>query len=232
MRLRHAMVIPMVTALYGCGAHQKSEHKFQEGIQAPIGAIIAVQEDGSFNATGGLDELRVVKGVPSQKSAEQIQEQELPELYKQAQKPDQVLTQEQVVVSQTEVRGWFHYRQCPGQLIRLAVDVQQEPVILDSCQAYHQYQPVYLLRGHAHRFFFHRAYRLNNVTYYYYLNQVPMQQAEIKQIEQATASQDQSVTQAQEMKQKPEPKQIEQKPDCPKPDLTQKPIVKKILGKC
>ena len=59
-----------------------------------------------------------------------------------------------------------------------------------------------------------------------------MQQDEMKQIEQAPAAQDQTVTQEQEMKQKPETKQTEQKPDCPKPDLTQKPIVKKFPSKC
>ena len=232
MRSRYALVIPMLTTMYACGAHQKSGHKLQDNLEAPLGAIIAVRDDGSVNSTANLDELRVVKGLPSQKSADQVQEQELPDLYKQSQKPDQVLSQEQVQVSQTETRGWFHYRQCPGRLIRLAVEVQQEPVILDSCQAYHQYQPVYLLRGHAHRFFFQRAYRLQNVTYYYYANQAPMQQDDVKQIEQSPAVQDQTVKQEQEMKQKPETKQTEQKPDCPKPDLTQKPIVKKLPSKC
>lgn len=232
MRLRYALVIPMLTTVYACGTHQKSKQKLHESLDAPVGAIIAVQDDGSSSLTTNLDELRVVKGLPSQKSAEQIQEQELPDLYKQSQKPDQVLSQEQVQVSQTEIRGWFHYRQCPSRLIRLAVEVQQEPVILDSCQAYHQYQPVYLLRGHAHRFFFHRAYRLHNVTYYYYLNQAPIQQNEVKQVEQVPVVQDQSVSQEQIMKQKPETKQIEQKPECPKPDQTQKPVVKKILRRC
>lgn len=232
MRSRYALVIPMLTTMYACGAHQKSGQKLQDTLEAPLGAIIAVQDDGSGNPTSNLDELRVVKGIPAQKSADQIQEQELPELYKQAQKPDQVLTQEQVVVSQSATRGWFHYRQCPSKLIRLAFEVQQEPVILDSCQAYHQYQPVYLVRGHAHRFFFHRAYRLQNVTYYYYANQAPIQQDEIKQIEQAPSVQDQTVTQEQEMKQKPETKQTEQKPACSKPDLTQKPIVNKLPSKC
>ncbi len=232
MRLRYALVIPMLTTVYACGAHQKSKQNLQESLDAPVGAIIAVQDDGSTSLATNLDELRVVKGLPSQKSAEQVQEQELPDLYKQSQKPDQVLSQEQVQVAQTETRGWFHYRQCPSRLIRLAVEVQQEPVILDSCQAYNQYQPVYLVRGHAHRFFFHRAYRLQNVTYYYYLNQAPIQQADTKELEKMPTAQDQVITQEQTMKQAPATKQVEQKPDCPKPDLTQKPIVKINPHKC
>jgi hypothetical protein len=149
-----------------------------------------------------------------------LQEQELPALYDKAQKSETISTQQQEILSDVGLRGWFHYRQCPSQLVRLVEVNQQEPLILDSCQAYHQYQPVYILRGRAHRFSFHRAHKVRNVTYYYYVNQVSEQKVEVQSSKQAQST---------EQKQKPEEqKNEEQKPEEQK---NEKQIEKQVVQK-
>jgi hypothetical protein len=235
MKLRGLFFTLVASSVYSCGSTQDSKSSLVEAPSLPVAAIIAVQDDADGDQGAVSDDLRTLSSRDVQAPADQLQEQELPKLYDKAQKSETIVTQQQEVIADTGVHGWFHYRRCPGQLVRLVEVNQQEPVVLDSCQAYQVYQPAYILRGRAHRFFFHRAYKLRNVTYYYYVNQAP---------EQKIATQSTKQTQETEQKQQPEEmqaeKQIEQKveqtpeqkPECQKQVPTQKGVPVRTSANC
>ena len=134
----------------------------------PQGLIIAVHRNETGEHIAQRENFRIITKENPLASPELLEDRDLPVLYKHAQKPARILSQQQYDPSDTEQQGWLHYRQCPEQVVRLRVAIKQDPIILRSCLAYHVYQPVFLFQGIAHRFFFHGAYRLGNVTYYYY----------------------------------------------------------------
>jgi hypothetical protein len=220
MKLRGLYCALIATTVYSCGPTPESKDALKEIGDLPMAAIIAVRDNVDASANVAADDLRTLSAGVVQTSADKLQEQEIPALYDKAQQSETVVTQQQEILSDVGLRGWFHYRQCPSQLVRLVEVNQQEPLILDSCQAYHQYQPVYILRGRAHRFSFHRAHKVRNVTYYYYVNQVSEQQVEVQSSKQAQST---------EQKQKPEEqKNEEQKPEEQK---NEKQIEKQVVQK-
>jgi len=235
MKLQGLFFTLLAASTYSCGSSQDSGNHLKDAAALPVAAIIAVQDAADGNQGVVSDDLRTLSSGDMQVPVDKLQEQELPKLYDKAQKSETILTQQQEVITDMGVRGWFHYRRCPGQLVRIVEVNQQEPVVLDSCQAYQVYQPAYILQGRAHRFFFHRAYKLRNVTYYYYVNQVP---------EQKIATQSGKQTQETEQKQQPEEKQAEkqieqkveqkpeQKPECQKQVPTQKGVPVRTSANC
>ena len=232
MKLNSLFLVLLGTSLYSCGQTQSPNDLAKSAGALPIGAIIAVKDDASGETSGVTnDDLRTISSSDMQASADKLQGQELPILYEKAQKSEPIMTQQQEVVYDVDMRGWFHYRRCPGQLVRVIEVNQQEPIILDSCQAYHLYQPVYILRGRAHRFFFHRAHKVRNVTYYYYVNQVSEQQ-----IEEQNAKQTQTTEQKQKPEEQQSEKQIEQqneqKIECQKQVPSQKTQPLKTKSSC
>jgi hypothetical protein len=220
MKLRGMYCALIATSVYSCGPAPGSKESLKETGDLPMAAIIAVRDNVADGTDVASDDLRTLATGSVQTPVDKLQEQELPALYDKAQKSETISTQQQEILSDVGLRGWFHYRQCPSQLVRLVEVNQQEPLILDSCQAYHQYQPVYILRGRAHRFSFHRAHKVRNVTYYYYVNQVSEQQVEVQSSKQAQST---------EQKQKPEEqKNEEQKPEEQK---NEKQIEKQVVQK-
>ena len=223
MKLRGLYCALIATSVYSCGPAPGSKESLKETGDLPMAAIIAVRDNVADATDVASDDLRTLATGSVQTPVDKLQEQELPALYDKAQKSETISTQQQEILSDVGLRGWFHYRQCPSQLVRLVEVNQQEPLILDSCQAYHQYQPVYILRGRAHRFSFHRAHKVRNVTYYYYVNQVSEQQVEVQSSKQAQST---------EQKQKPEEqknekqieKQVVQKTECQKQIPNQKTV--------
>jgi hypothetical protein len=246
MKLRGLYCALIATTVYSCGPTPESKDALKEIGDLPMAAIIAVRDNVDASANVAADDLRTLSAGAVQTSADKLQEQEIPALYDKAQQSETVVTQQQEILSDVGLRGWFHYRQCPGQLVRVSEMNQQEPLILDSCQAYHQYQPVYILRGRSHRFFFHRAHKLRNVTYYYYVNQASEQQVGSQSTKQAqSTAQKQKPEEQKPEEQKPEEqkpeeqkpeKQIEQqevrKTECQKQVPTQKTVPMKTTGAC
>jgi hypothetical protein len=210
MKLQSVLLTMVTASAYSCGSMQDSKVKSSGKDILPAAAIIAVQDNLDASTNRSIDDFRTLDETYTQTVAVQIQEQDLPKIFEQAQKTETLETQQQELSDAKIVRGWFHYRKCPGRLVRLVDTNQREPVILDSCQAYHQYQPVYILRGRAHRFFFHRAYKMRNVTYYYYVNKQNEQQNEVQDsVQNAPQNQEQNAKQDQsnEQKQKQEEQQ-------------------------
>lgn len=213
MKVQLTLIASMLTTFYACGAQEGAKEKIFESTDIPSAAIIAVSDGGEESSLSNLDDLRSIGGQSAQIPIDQIQDQDLPKLHQQAQQTEKILAQEQALLVQTNLSGWFHYRRCPSQVFRITVGTQQEPVILDSCQTYHQYEPIYMLRGKAHRFFFQRAYRLQNTTYYYYVNS---KQDAVVSTQAQDQSTDQSVLQSQEQTKKTTEQSPKQKDPCQK----------------
>ena len=236
MKLRGLYCALIATTVYSCGPTPESKDALKEIGDLPMAAIIAVRDNVDDGTDVASDDLRTLATGSVQTPVDKLQEQELPALYDKAQKSETVVTQQQEILSDVGLRGWFHYRQCPGQLVRVAEVNQQEPLILDSCQAYHQYQPVYVLRGRAHRFFFHRAHKVRNVTYYYYVNQVSEQHVGEQSSKQAQSSEQKQKPEEQKPEEQKPQKQIEQqevqKTECPKQVPTQKTVPMKTTSVC
>lgn len=228
MKLRGLYCALIATSVYSCGSTPESKEALKEAGDLPMAAIIAVRDNVDDGANLASDDLRTLATGSVQTPVDKLQEQELPALYDKAKQSETVVTQQQEILSDVGMRGWFHYRQCPGQLVRVVEANQQEPLILDSCQSYHQYQPVYILRGRAHRFFFHRAHKVRNVTYYYYVNQVSEQQVEAQSSKQAQSSEQKQKPEEQKTEDQQTEKQIEQqepqKTECQKQIPTQKTV--------
>jgi hypothetical protein len=236
MKLRGLYCALIATTVYSCGPTTESKDALKEIGDLPMAAIIAVRDNVDDGTDVASDDLRTLATGSVQTPVDKLQEQELPALYDKAQKSETIVTQQQEIQSDVGLRGWFHYRQCPGQLVRVSEMNQQEPLILDSCQAYHQYQPVYILRGRSHRFFFHRAHKLRNVTYYYYVNQVSEQQVGSQSTKQAQSTAQKQKSEEQKSEEQKSEKQIEQqevrKTECQKQVPTQKTVPMKTTGAC
>lgn len=213
MKVQLTLIASMLTTIYACGANERTKSKILESTEIPSAAIIAVSDGGEDSSLSNLDDLRSITGQSKQAPIDQIQDQDLPKLHQQAQQAETILNQEQALLARTNLRGWFHYRRCPSQVFRITVETQQEPVILDSCQSYQQYEPIYMLRGKAHRFFFQRAHRLQNTTYYYY---VSTKQEVTLPSQSQSQSTDQSVVQSPEPAKKTTEQSPEQNDKCQK----------------
>lgn len=232
MKLRCLVLTLTATACYSCGTKPSAQETLKDSNLLPTAAIIAVKDSDTGDHTLAADDLRTLSPRDLQQSADKIQDQDLPILYDKAQKNESIFTEQQEAVIETRQHGWLHYRRCPGRLVKIIEVNQQEPLILDSCQAYHLYQPAYLVRGRAHRFFFQRAYRLKDVTYYYYLNQMPVQQV-VTESKKQTQSEEQKQIPDQKQTEEQQEKQVEQEnKECQKQAPQQKWQPQKTVVTC
>lgn len=209
MKVYLTFLISALATLSACGKQNDSRSRITDSSGIPTAAIIAVRDADSLNSEFTTDDFRTVISSPLATSLEKIQDQDLPMIHKEAQQAETIQTQSQVLVVHPKLRGWLHYRRCPSQVLRVSYEAQQEPLLLDSCQTYQRYQPVYMVKGKAHRFFYQRAYRLQNVTYFFYVN-------EKQNIDAPSQSTEQSVDQSHGKKEQVQEKASEQKPEVRK----------------